>query len=428
MYRLGHSLRALRLKRGMSQEQVAIQARITPRTLRYWESDNYQMPRLVELENVLKALEATPSERVEIYALLPDRRRNPLVQQGEGTRNIPASLLGPLPGSGDMIRTMRMRRGWTQEQFADEMRINRSTIFRWESTRTVPSEDDSARLCGVLGALPHELAALQSGRLSPSHWPPQLTLEECRQQYETLMQIRKGDFALLPLMDLYALALKLQLRPLLSQSSEALSLLAKVEALHGWWLFMQGRKAEACAGNWRALNLTRGATAPDYFFVDALNILSAHAMSGAGGPENGVKLLYPWLRLLSPALHICLLCDMALYAGMARRQEEAASFLQQAERSLHSRGQESKINRDYFHMTKARVLLLHGKALEALDWLPPVAAGDGHIHELMIWAEMYLAAGEKDAAARCLNESQALLTLAPLPARQKTLDQLARQL
>ncbi len=427
MYLLGNALRQLRIKREITRERLATQAQITPRTLRNWEA-NQQQPRGVELESVLMALEATQAERTEIYALLPDRRRNPLAQKGDGTRPVPTSSLGPLPGSGDLIRTMRMRRGWTQEQFAVELRINRSTIYRWESTRTVPSEDDSARLCSALGALPHEAAALQSGRISPSYWPPQLTLEECRQQYETLMQIRKGEFALLPLMDLYALALKLQLRPLLSHSSEALPLLAKVEALHGWWLFMQGRAAEACAGNWRALNLTRGMTAPDYFFVDALNILSSHAVSGAGGAEKGVKLLYPWLRLLSPALHTCLLCDMALYAGQARRHEEAVTFLQQAEKSLRGHNNENRINDDYFHMTKARVLLSTGKPVEALHWLPPVALGDGHIHELMIWAEIYLAAGEKDAAARYLKESQALLNVAPLPARQKKLDQLARQL
>ncbi len=427
MYRLGEALRELRRKRGLSQERLAASAQITARTLRYWEADQ-QQPRAIELENVLAALEATPKERAQIYVLLPGRRSLHATFGSGGTGNNATPLLGPMPGIGDLLRAMRTRHGSTQEQLAVEMGVNRATIIRWEATRTLPSHEDMARLCCALRASPQEQAILQSGRLSLPQWPPHLTLEECWQQYETLMQIHEGNFTLLPLADLYFLALKRQLRLLLEGSEEALPLLAELESQHGWWLSMHGRTADACAVSWRVLKLARGGIAPAQFCSTALNILSSHAANGASGPENGVKLLYPWLRLLPPALHSSLLSDMAVYAGKAHRHDEAASFIRQAEQCLPDSCNRDEKEARHFRLAKARVLLSSGKPGDALAWLPPFSLGDRHIHELMIWAEVYLAAGDTSAAARYLDETQALLMLAPLPARQKKLDQLARQL
>lgn len=432
MYRLGELLRTLRKNRGFSQEQLAVQARVTVRTLQYWEA-NQQQPRDVELESVLKALQTTPQDRARVYALLTEQRIVRLGANMTPGSDVPTSLLGPLPGIGDLLRALRVRRGWTQEQLAAEMQINRVTVIRWEATRMLPFEEDMQRLCLLLQAAPEEQAALQARRLSPSSWPHQLTLEACREQFELLLQIRSGDALLMPLADLHMLALKRQLRFLLSQSSEALLLLAKLETHHSWWLYMHGRTPEACAGNWRALNLTRWKRGTEEIWTPALNLLSAHAAGGVCGPENAVRLLHPWLRLLSASSRLYLLCDMALYAGLAQQPEEAASFLKQAQQTLHDFSKADQAKDWYYHwyyrMTHARVLLSGGRPYEALERLPnTVLEGDGSIMSLTIWAETCLAAGETNMASHYICLAQASLAKMPLPQRQSKIARLARRL
>src|SRR5579872_633941 len=141
VHTLGAALRDLRRRRGLSQERVATRAHVTTRALRYREADQ-QQPRDVEMESVLKALEATAQERAHIYALLPDRRHLRLARSAEAGGSVPTALLGPTPGLGDLLRAMRLRRGGTQEQLAEQMRISRSTVIRWEATRMLPSEAD----------------------------------------------------------------------------------------------------------------------------------------------------------------------------------------------------------------------------------------------------------------------------------------------
>lgn len=432
MQTLGDLLRALRQKQRLSQEQVAIKAQVTARALRYWEA-NQQQPRDVELESLLKALKATPQERTQIYAQLSEPRRIRLMQSVENMENVSSRLLGPLPGIGDLIRALRIRRGWTQEPFARAMGISRATVIRWEATRTLPSEEDIQRLTLLLRAAPEECAALYARRLSPTSWNTQLTLEECREQAELLAQVRSGENALLPLADLYNLALKRQVRSLLGQSQEAMRLLARIEVHHGWWLFMQGRAAEACAGNWRALHLMRDVSSPDMFWMGALNILAANAASGPRGPESGIQLLAPYLHQFPAAFHPYLLCDMALYAGRAQQNEEARHLLERARRTLpepeKARLQAPWYAHWYLRMTSARVLLSLGKPLEALSGLPELPLrGDSRINELLVWAETSLAAGEKNMASRYLSEAQEVLLKMPLPQRQSKLEQLAQQL
>lgn len=414
--------------RGLSQEKLAAQAQVTARALRYWEADR-QQPRMVELENVLKALEATLQERGQVLEWLSDARSVRLAQSAEAVHDIPRDVLGPLPGIGDLIRAMRCRSGWTQERFAEEMRVNRATVIRWEATRTIPSIEDVERLCVLCCASPEERGVLRAKRLFLSSWSPELTLEECLEQYELIRQVRSGSFWLLPLQDLQILTLKRRLRLLLSQSSEALRLLAKVESQHSWWLYMQGRKAEAWAGNWRTLKIVCGKFQPDGFWLNALNLLSSQASGGMRTPENSLQLLKPWLQLMPNHLQSYLLCDMALYAGRAQRFEESFSFLKRAEQARLGRATEEEGEEYHFQMTHARILLSGGKPIEALSRFPPISSlGDGHIHELLVWAETYLAAGDKNMASHHLCEAQRILSLAPMPARQSKLEQLTRRL
>src|ERR1700678_3971852 len=104
-----------------------------------------------------------------------------------------------------------------------------------------------------------------------------------------------------------------------------------------------------------------------------------------GAPENGVKLLTPWLRLLPPPFHSWLLCDMAFYAGQAQRHEEAVYLLHRAQQEVLCHGGETPGEYGHFQLTHARVLLSGGKPVEALERLPPPTDGDGRIHGLLVW-------------------------------------------
>ncbi len=412
---IGTLLRDLRRQRNLTQERLASRAQVTARTIRYWESDQ-QQPRLVELESVLKAMNVTARERAQVFAQLPDHRTVQLVRNAAPVQNIPADLLGPLPGIGDLLRAMRIRQNLTQEQLAEALGLNRATVMRWEATRAMPGDEDLDRLCTALQAAPEEECVLKARRLLPASWQPQLSLEGCREKYEQLLEIQSRYLALWPLVELYCLALKRQLRFLLAQHDEALKLLARVELAHSAWLQMRGRASEACAGHWRTLNLVRGRFPPEMFWLRALNLLAAHAVSDAHAAENGLKLLYPWLRLLPASLHTELLCDLAYYAGQARQHDEAETLLARAQRAFAHYGGTEKSANWYYRMTRARVLLSQGRAIDALDWLPAQSPpGIGSIFERQIWAEVYLGAGENQAATATLQTTQELLDLAPMP-------------
>jgi transcriptional regulator with XRE-family HTH domain len=412
---IGTLLRAMRKQRRLTQEKLAARTQVTARTLRYWETDQ-QQPRDAELESVLKALNATQQERAQIVSRLTDRRSVRLSQSAQPTPDIPLDHLGPLPGIGDLIRAMRLRRDWTQEELAEAVGARRGAIIRWETTHALPAEEDMVRLCAALRTAPEEQEVLMARRLHPATWSPQLSLEECKQQYDNLVRVRREDLSLWPLVDLYALALKRQLRFLLGQHMEAIRLLALVELTHSGWLFVRGRRAEAAAGEWRTLNLVRGKFAPEIFWLRALNMLAAHAATSARGAEDGLKLLYPWVSMLPSTLHPELLCDLAYYAGKADQPDEAEYLLKRAGQ-VYQRCQGTDPNELwYYRMTKARVLLSGGRPVEAMDWLPPLGTNIlNRIFELLIWAEVYLAAGEKTTAAYHLTEVQGLLALAPLP-------------
>lgn len=433
MHRLGKRLLELRRRHGFSQERLAANAGVSVRAIQYWEAGR-QMPRDVELDQVLTALNATPSERALAYAALPDQRGIRLMRRMEAESVAVAALLGPLPGIGDLIKALRVRSGKTQQQLADGMRVNRSTVIRWEATRTVASGDDMVRLFSLLDASPEEQAALSTRRLAPSFWPPELTPEECFEQFSHLQRIRSGDGTLLPLADLSTLALKRQIRSLLNRSPEMLKLLAQVEVYHSWWLHMHGRVAEACAGNRRALSFVRGRFTPETFWVSALNMLAAHAAKTARGPEHAVRLLHRWLPVLPASIHTFLLFDMALYAGRAQLHEEAEGFLSLARNAMTARTEAGAQNDWYYdwydRMTTARVLLSGGRAVEALNCLPANEnlVGDGHVASLLIWAETLLAAGEKTEAAHALRETETLLAVVPLPERWTKLEQLKQLL
>lgn len=49
-----------------------------------------------------------------------------------------------MPHIGEKIQTLRMGKGWTQDDFAKKMKTTASAVSRWESGRIIPSGETLA--------------------------------------------------------------------------------------------------------------------------------------------------------------------------------------------------------------------------------------------------------------------------------------------
>jgi transcriptional regulator with XRE-family HTH domain len=130
-----------------------------------------RQPAITELEAVLKALGANAAQRTQAFAR---------IQAPRAVRHLREHILGdgllPPPTVGDLLRVMRLRRGWTQEQVAVHLGIHRSSVVRWEQGERLPSAEQTQALCYVLDAHEAELIALTRGhfhetpRMEPTTW------------------------------------------------------------------------------------------------------------------------------------------------------------------------------------------------------------------------------------------------------------------
>src|SRR5205085_2585154 len=96
-------------------------------------------PRRPELEQVLAALDASPSEQLRARGLAGAARER--VRQQEAAAD--TLLGGPalLPGPGALLRALRHRRGLTLAETAARLALQPSSISRWERSEMLPAAD-----------------------------------------------------------------------------------------------------------------------------------------------------------------------------------------------------------------------------------------------------------------------------------------------
>src|SRR5579871_3078066 len=111
----------LRRTKGLSQRELADSAQISLRAVSSWELGECE-PRIPELLAAMQVLNATHAERASTIALLINIRSERLLRQ-ESVPIVDAIESGTLPGLGDLLRAMRVRQGWTQEQLAAAMGV-----------------------------------------------------------------------------------------------------------------------------------------------------------------------------------------------------------------------------------------------------------------------------------------------------------------
>lgn len=416
-------LRSHRRQRNLLQKEVASRARISERALRDWEKGKAS-PGRWELESLLTALELTPPERLQALALVPTQRGADLVQQE--VREALREDIGPLPVLGDLLRAMRLRRSMPQEQLAAALGVALSTVFRWETSRAFPSEENIVRLCGVLGAYPEERMALLQRRLDGWSDVAHGTLERCVEQIEQLGQ--RINFNHDALIDLQALALKRQLWLLANDSEAAIRLFACTQVYHAVWLEIQSRDEEAFECVQRSLQALVGRRADDRFWQSGLSVAAEYMMRKEDAGSALDQLAY-WCRSFPEERQTTVWCDMAEYAAYAGQIHEAKAYLARARETLPYNLEAERMAADYLPIAESRILRSFGRPAEALERLPslygPTSSAALRASRLVLWAETLFEAGERDEAQRHLEEARVVMGSHSMPRLRQQMETLA---
>src|SRR5215212_913798 len=161
---VGDVLRDQRQSRQFSINQLADRAAVAKSTLSRWEAGTFQ-PRLPELEAVLGALAASPTEREQTLARMrAPRAVAEMRREVAGRAGLTDDVAFLLPAGGDLIRAMRRRRGLSLEEVATRLRVRPSAVSYWEQSKTTPHMERLSALCDLLGAQPEERAVLADGQ------------------------------------------------------------------------------------------------------------------------------------------------------------------------------------------------------------------------------------------------------------------------
>jgi transcriptional regulator with XRE-family HTH domain len=150
----GAWLRGERQARGLSLQALAGLAGVSAAALCRWEAGARGRPRSFELDQVLASLGLDARERMAVHSALGDAtqvRRLWEVAWRESGPN-PRSPAPPLSLPGDVLRDLRMRRGWTQARLAAHLGTNQGSVARWEASTDWPDAPRVVAACEALSA------------------------------------------------------------------------------------------------------------------------------------------------------------------------------------------------------------------------------------------------------------------------------------
>ena len=360
---VGELIKALRKARGLSTEKLASKADVAPSTLYRWQKGKFQ-PKLIELHAVLAVLEASAEERDRAVALL-DAPRSTRVLSAKALKGY--VLPGVMPGIGDLLRALRIRRGWTARQLAAELKIATERVSRWETSQTPSPPDRLQELLLLLKASSNEQAALMKYRVVLPLADSLTSLDACEQHLDTLRQQAYGC-ASSP-RDLSFLSLEAHLWPLAQRNPTALRLLVLTSLTHAEWLLGQGRLPEMNRLAERAMEAAQQLR-PEWYSVWGTSLRTRFLVHHPKRPDYKQA-----LRLLSPMMDFSALShqDHALYrdlaeiAGYADQTEQALSFLTRSREYAIARNEQDSL--ELADIIEARILLRSGKPQAAQNLL-----------------------------------------------------------
>ncbi|RYG43732.1 transcriptional regulator [bacterium] len=147
---LGAQIRSLRESRRFGLSEAARRANVAKSTLSDWEHGR-KVPSGAALERILDALEVDGRQRARMLA-----DSNP----GYARWALEDSELGPPVHMGRMLRSLRLRQGWTQAEVAAKTGVTQSAVAKWESGDSRLEGTALHNACFALGASPRECAVL----------------------------------------------------------------------------------------------------------------------------------------------------------------------------------------------------------------------------------------------------------------------------
>jgi transcriptional regulator with XRE-family HTH domain len=319
----------LRLRQNLSLREVARRAGIVQSTLSRWEQGRYQ-PRLPELRTVLHVLGADAAQEQQAIALLDAPRAIQHVRQiEEQAPSDWAEAAGALPAAGDLLRAMRLRRGWTQAQVASALGVAQGRVARWERSEDRPSQERLHALCYALGASGEELVVLASGRLRMGHPSPEEDWEAYARTCLSALWEAPEE-----LLDLTALAGAAHLWPLAARHEEARFSLTYTYCVYAHRLAEATRWKETNDYAWRALELTRQGWLDGYSDHVLAILAAASAVDQGETPRHlrqAMQTLSSWIDSVEYAVHRGLLLSrMGTYLARSGQEEEALRLCRDA--------------------------------------------------------------------------------------------------
>jgi transcriptional regulator with XRE-family HTH domain len=432
---LGDLLWQWRQRRGLSLGQLAQAAGVSKPAVSRWEAGD-RLPCVPELEATLAALDVSAAESALAFACIPAPR---------ALRHLKRDL-APATGSpltkGDLLRALRLRKGWTQARLAHQVGVSRQSVARWERLERLPSDEQIQALCYALGARETEVIALTTDRFAdpPDNEPG--TWEEAAEAIESLLYgLLYGPFNhVADVLRFYLLDEKLWRWSL--RQKEARHWLLRLRIYHAhehrrhlrWELVdeMLKKAQEAVPDEQMGLELRLRHL-----------ILSARLAVHGGhhpSPARGMHLLLPFVEVSRalPEFHAWILADLAKYAALGHAFDGAVSRAEQAcaAAERHDRWMELWLRRcDY-----GTLLVRAGRAVEALAVLPDPDASvwngvpldpiscDAYVQAYLSWVEAHAAVGHRSEAQRALSKAQAMLETVGIPEERQRASALAARI
>ncbi|MCS6923190.1 MAG: helix-turn-helix domain-containing protein [Fimbriimonadales bacterium] len=431
---LGVWIRQARQGRGLSQNQLALRARVAPSTLNRWERE-LTRPSIPELEQVLTALGASESERAHALRLLAAPRAVVRLEQLQGAASHPSGESRP-PLLGDLLRALRWRKRWRVADVACALNVTERTVRGWEASQTLPPVERLHALCLALEAAPDEAAFILGHQLSLETLGEPPPKEEANLIHEQLLCLQErlwhGDTAG---MELRMLALEARAWWHVLRCPQHGVLLRRIYVLSCQWYSLHGRMQEAEQYAYRGLRMIQQ---EPRFPREGAWVIHAIAIATAGAipyshdrAVQAVQVLRDWLPQVRPWSE----CESWFYRGIgayfstANLSDEAIEATRYGlEIALRN---DNPLERQHARADLAQVLAEAGRpgeALEHLDrmesMLPSAQAGHALLRSRVCEAlgDLPEARRQLERAAQIATEHQILHILERIPRRQQRLE------
>lgn len=409
---VGTLLWKIRADANLSLGKLAQQSGISKATLSRWEA-GLRQPRITELEAVLDALMASPAQRSLVLSQIDAPRALRQIRQSPATDSLGAPLT-----AGDLLRAMRLRGGWTQEQVSQRLGVVRETLSRWESGERLPATEQMQALCYTLEAREEEIIALTTGhfRETPATVDRADWREKAAELYERMDAINENRVGGLD--ELHYIQLDREVWAWALREPEARLLLGYVRIFHAQHHRVHQRWELCRTLTQQAEEALQSAPAPPEETLDhplpRLAILQA-AVVGRGGirpaPDRGIHLLSPWMRRhdVPHAHRAWILSDLSTYSAQVGNHSDALLLAERACQVAQSSHPNELLLRRCDH---SRLLLQLGKpeeALGALSDIPDTAMGRDEVDALLLRVEALEQTGNLHQAQDELGRANALI-------------------